>query len=63
MADITMCYGEGCPKKDTCYRYKAIPNPYWQSVFIKTPYEDGQCEHYWEDKDAKDTKTLMYPVM
>ena len=27
MADITMCRPiDGCPKKNECYRYRAIPN-------------------------------------
>lgn len=31
MADISMCLGEGCPKKKQCHRYTAHPNPYAQS--------------------------------
>ena len=31
MPDISMCRGEGCPIKSTCFRHMAQPNPYWQS--------------------------------
>jgi len=47
--DITMCSGQECPKKDTCFRYLAKPSEYRQSYFFDTPIkEDGTCEHYWE---------------
>jgi hypothetical protein len=46
MADITMCSGEGCEPKETCYRYKAVPNKYTQSYFKKPPIENNGCEHY-----------------
>lgn len=35
--DITMCNGGNCPNKESCYRYTAIPNTYWQSYFIGYP--------------------------
>jgi len=31
MPDISMCRGEGCPIKSTCFRHMAKPHPYWQS--------------------------------
>ena len=31
MPDISMCRGEGCPIKSTCFRHMLKPNPYWQS--------------------------------
>lgn len=47
MPDITMCKGEGCPKKDLCYRHTAKPTPHWQSYFVKAPYdpETQTCEY------------------
>lgn len=48
MADITMCNGNYCELAQTCYRYKAIPTPHYQSYFIKPPIKDGKCDHYWE---------------
>ena len=56
MPDITMCTGVGCPLKETCYRYKAKPDEYWQSFFMKPPFEKGKCEHYWEIKRGKNNE-------
>lgn len=53
MPDISMCTGVGCPLKETCYRYKAKPNEYWQSFFMKPPFEKGKCDHYLEIKRGK----------
>jgi len=53
MPDITMCKGEGCTIKETCYRYKATPDEYGQSYFESTPSQgvdaDGntKCNHYY----------------
>ena len=45
MTDITKCKGEGCDKKDTCYRYTA-PEGMLQSYFLGNDPED--CKHYWK---------------
>ena len=50
MPDITMCNGQGCELKSTCYRYKSTPS-IRQSYFIESPIEDGQCDYYWEVED------------
>lgn len=47
MPDITMCSGEGCPFKESCYRFTAKPNEYRQSYFVEPPIKDGKCDHYW----------------
>ena len=47
MSDITMCLGTDCPYKETCYRYTAKPNEYWQCYFTEPPIKDGQCDMYW----------------
>lgn len=47
MPDITMCRGEGCPMKDTCYRYRATPSEYVQAYFSTTPIIENDCEYYW----------------
>ena len=47
MPDITMCNGQGCELKSTCYRYRAEPI-YRQSYFVEAPIEDEQCDYYWE---------------
>ena len=52
MADVTKCSDEYCPKKNTCYRYQAPSNPYWQSYFIATPREqDDSCKEYVPTKE------------
>lgn len=52
MPDITMCKGNNCPLKETCYRYSAKPNKYLQSYFTETPYKmiEGriECDYYME---------------
>lgn len=49
MPDITMCYGEGCPQKESCYRYLATPDEYRQSYFTTPPVkEDKTCDYYWK---------------
>jgi hypothetical protein len=51
MPDITMCDGQGCELKSTCYRYKAEPSIYGQTYFTEAPIEDEQCDYYWEVKE------------
>ena len=46
MADISKCKGEGCIKKQTCYRFLA-PSSSWQS-FIKPDPSD--CKMYWNNE-------------
>lgn len=45
--DITMCKGEDCYARETCYRYIAEANPYYQAYFLNAPLKDGECEYYW----------------
>ncbi len=46
MADITMCSGVGCPLKEKCYRFKAIPCEFRQSYFTEPPLKNGKCEYF-----------------
>ena len=49
MPDITMCWGDNCPIKETCYRYTATPSKWRQSYFAETPIkEDNTCDHFME---------------
>jgi hypothetical protein len=52
MPDITMCKGDGCPLKETCYRFKAEPSDR-QAWFMEVPYKEDtkDCEHHWEEDD------------
>jgi hypothetical protein len=51
MADITMCSGGGCFKKESCYRHKAKANEDRQAWFSTPPYRDNStsnnCDYYW----------------
>ena len=46
MPDISMCTNNTCPKKMTCYRFRATPNEFRQSYAGFKPDEDGECEYY-----------------
>ena len=50
MADITMCRGTKCRKKNTCYRFTAPINEYRQSFFTVVPRKDGKCDYYWDKR-------------
>lgn len=61
MPDITMCCNYDCPFKSKCYRYRAVPDPDWQSFAYFKPtivnIEGGmatQCHHQWMVDEAKD---------
>lgn len=43
-----MCKGTECPVKHQCHRYTAKPTDR-QSYFLKVPFREGQCLHYWGD--------------
>lgn len=49
MPDISMCDNISCPLKETCYRFKATPNPYRQA-YADFKYDEvkKECNHYWE---------------
>ena len=57
MPDITMCSGDRCPLKYTCYRFLAEPNQYRQSFFYSPPFEatsdntEFTCKYYWKEED------------
>lgn len=56
MPDIAMC-ANGCPSKDTCWRFWAPPTPNWQSYMDFKP-EPGQdkCDSYWHrEQQQEDT--------
>jgi len=54
MADITMCEGLTCPRKEQCYRYTAPKNPYRQAYFSQMPLEkDNSCEYFTDKGEGK----------
>lgn len=58
--DITMCKGQNCDKKESCYRFKAEPNRFRQSYFVETPWVDHHgeqvCDKYWPTKEQETKK-------
>jgi hypothetical protein len=64
MPDISMCSGEGCPIKDTCYRFTATPTDPWQAYFGGVPYshEDALCVEHWPDVYAQAKKAQARKV-
>lgn len=51
MADISMCSGEGCPKKTSYYRYTTEANPYRQSFLSDVMYNNNtsSCVEFIQD--------------
>ena len=54
MPDVTLCDNYKCPLRDMCYRYRAVPNKYWQSFSHFTPVTfplgsgmTTKCDHFW----------------
>lgn len=50
MADITMCWADGCPLKENCYRFLAEADDLRQSYFQSVPYDEktNSCSHFWD---------------
>jgi hypothetical protein len=62
-----MCTGDGCPLKDTCYRFKATPSEYMQAFFTKPPWTANEqmlpgvkvgCNYYWPVESKSQLKRL-----
>ena len=57
MADITMCNGTNCPKKEECYRFTVQANEYRQSYFCEVPFKIVEnkftCEMFWGDANER----------
>lgn len=45
-----MCTDKKCKLYRKCYRYRALPNPYWQSYFTGSPRntETDECEYFYK---------------
>lgn len=53
MADITMCFGENCPIKESCFRFIAEPEANdMQTYFVNAPGEmvddEFSCSFLWK---------------
>lgn len=55
MPDISMCNGQDCPLKDSCFRHIATPSMFMQSYFAESPFnkEKNKCDYYWEVKSKE----------
>lgn len=47
MPDISMCLKRECPKAETCYRFRAEPNPYRQAYADFRPLNEHGCSSYY----------------
>lgn len=60
MADITMCNATNCKDKELCYRYKAVPDELYQSMFdpsMNEPKTKDNCSEFWKlNSHRKDGK-------
>lgn len=60
MPDISMCQNEGCPLRDTCWRFLAPPNGERQTYggFAPEIADDGSasCEYHWPVDSKTETK-------
>jgi hypothetical protein len=59
MPDISMCGGEGCVLKSSCYRHPATPSQYYQAWFVGIPVtkQGEQCEFYIQcDRPRNDSE-------
>lgn len=45
MPDITMCLSKKCELSEICYRYRAIPTPYWQA-YASFYHKDRPCSNF-----------------
>lgn len=46
MPDISMCSNSNCVIRESCYRYRAIPDNY-QTIAMFGPDKNGLCKYYW----------------
>ena len=60
MADITMCEGTNCPKKETCYRFTAKPDEDRQSYFMTPPNNGDSCDQFWDTAPKKVFTGIAY---
>lgn len=52
MADITMCRGINCEKKDLCYRHTARMDTYQSMSDFDKNIKDGVCDYFWSNEHS-----------
>lgn len=67
MPDISMCANQTCSLAPKCYRYKAKPDPHWQTYgrFSPTINDQGEpeCEYFWPLKTNPDDDKINKPFV
>ncbi len=56
MVDISKCEGRDCPLKESCLRYTCKADQYLQSYLTESPYKDGECNYFIQDRKVKNEK-------
>lgn len=46
MADITICAGTDCTKREECYRFKATPSMFQTYSAEFRQDENGECDYF-----------------
>jgi len=54
MADIAMCNGKGCSKREQCYRFTAPVNYYWQPYLVMDDKPKNGCDKFLSNKRRVD---------
>jgi len=55
MRELEVCRGDGCDKKDTCYRFKVKRSKFSQTAIAPDP---ETCKHYIECNSKSQMRRL-----
>ncbi len=71
MPDISMCSGQWCPMRNSCYRHRAIPLVIdgedcqaWGDFSPKRyphPWAEDRCNYFWAVKYAQNLPLMLPP--
>jgi hypothetical protein len=50
MPDISLCQNKTCKARDSCYRFKAKPNPLYQSYAKFGKKNIKKCKYYIKEQ-------------
>lgn len=54
MADISLCKGTDCPRKEQCLRFTQPPLPKYQAYLImcvSVPNPAKECRFFWDNSE------------
>ena len=60
MADISMCMNPKCDKKDSCYRFKAVPDTLQSYSDFTDDCKNNNYRNYWEILDKVKSVPMMH---